>query len=101
MPGETQDPDPLGKSVNGLGITSLMLGILAALMCWSPFLPEVAILLAVLGIIVGAIGLLIALIGRKSGVRLQASILIGLSVCIVSLILSVVIVFVPWPPLVR
>lgn len=66
------------KSQNGLGIASLVIGIIAIVGCWLPFLNMISMFLAVLGIVCGALGFLIALVGRKSGVGLPFS---GLVVC--------------------
>ena len=74
------------KSTNGLGIAALVLGIIAVLTCWIPFVGILGIPLAVLGLLFGIIGFLIALIGRKSGVGMPIS---GCIVCIVSIIVAV------------
>lgn len=74
------------KSTNGLGIASLVLGILAALICWIPVLGLFGIPLAGLGLLFGIIGFLIALIGRKSGVGMPVS---GAIVCAISLAIAI------------
>lgn len=76
------------KSVNGLGIAALVLGILAVVVCWIPFLWLVCILLAMIGLILGGIGFFTALVGRKSGVGMPIS---GSLVCAVAIIISVLV----------
>jgi hypothetical protein len=49
------------KASHSLGIASLILGILAFLICWIPFLGLLGLPLSLLGILLGGIGLLIAL----------------------------------------
>lgn len=74
------------KGTSGLGIAALVLGIIACLGCWIPFLNVVSIILAVLGILFGFIGFLISAIGRRSGVGMPVA---GLIVCIVAIVFSV------------
>ncbi len=74
------------KSTNGLGVAALVLGILASLTCWIPFIGMLGIPLAVLGLLFGGIGFFIALVGRKSGVGMPIS---GGIVCIVALIIAI------------
>lgn len=50
------------RSSNGLGIVSLVFGILALLICWFPF---IGIPLAVLGLFLGGIGFLVAILVHK------------------------------------
>jgi len=77
---------PAAKSTNGLGVAALVLGIVAVLTCWIPFIGILGIPLAVLGCVFGLIGLLIALIGRRSGVGMPIA---GLIICIVSIVIAV------------
>lgn len=74
------------KSVNGLGIAALVLGILAAMTCWIPFIGLLSIPVAILGLVFGIIGFLIAIIGGKSGVGMPVS---GGIVCAVALIVAI------------
>jgi len=74
------------KGTNGLGIAALVLGIIAALTCWIPFIGLLSMPLAILGLLFGIIGLLISLIGRKSGVGLPVS---GSIVCVVALFVAI------------
>lgn len=59
--------EPPRKSVNGLGIASLVIGIVAVLFCWIPFVHVFALYPAVFALIFGIIGLIISVVGRKSG----------------------------------
>jgi hypothetical protein len=74
------------KGVNGLGLASLILGIIAVLGCWIPLLNVISIILASLGIIFGLLGFFIALVGRKSGVGLPVS---GLIICLTTIFIAV------------
>lgn len=53
------------RSSNGLGIVSLVFGILALLVCWVPIVGLLAFPASVLGLLLGGIGLLIGIAGRK------------------------------------
>ena len=56
------------KASHSLGIASLILGILAFLICWIPFLGLLGLPLSLLGMLLGGIGLLIALFRKGSGI---------------------------------
>jgi hypothetical protein len=73
------------KGTNGMGVASLVMGIVAAFGCWIPFLNMISIILAIIGIIFGVLGFTISLAGRKSGVGLPVS---GCLVCIISIIIA-------------
>ncbi len=75
-----------GRSTSGLGVAALVLGIIAALICWIPFIGLLGTPLAILGLVFGIIGLLIALIGRKAGLGMPIS---GSIVCVVALIIAI------------
>ena len=77
---------PTGKKTSGLGIAALVLGILAAITCWMPFIGILGMPLAVIGCMLGGIGLLLALIGHKTSATMPIS---GLIVCIVSIVITV------------
>jgi len=77
---------PREKSVNGLGIAALVLGIVATLTCWVPFLGMVSLPLAGLGAAFALIGFLVAAIGRRSGVGMPIS---GGVVCLVAIVVQV------------
>ncbi len=53
------------RSSNGLGIVSLVFGILALLICWVPFVGILAAPLSVLGIFLGVIGLIVGIVVGK------------------------------------
>ncbi len=74
------------KSVNGLGVAALVLGIGAASVCWIPLVGVIAVPTAVLGLLFGVIGLMASLVGGKSGAGLPIS---GCVVCAVALILGI------------
>jgi len=74
------------KSVSGLGIAALVLGIISCLMCWIPFLGLIIIPLALLGIVFGIIGAIVSLAGRRSSIGMPVA---GCVVCVVALIVAI------------
>ena len=64
---------PIPKSVNGLGIASLVIGVVAVLFCWIPWINVATAYLAPFGLLFGLVGLIVSLIGRKSGVGLPVA----------------------------
>ncbi len=63
-PQQTQPPALKG---NGLAVAALVLGIIALVFCWIPFLNVLSIILGLIGLGLGVPGLLGALRGRRSG----------------------------------
>ena len=53
---------------NSLGIASMVLGILAFLICWIPFLNVIGLPLSGLGVLLGIIGIIIAATRGGSGI---------------------------------
>ncbi len=78
---------PERQRTNPIGVAALVLGIIAALIAWVPFLGLVAIPVAILGALLGAIGLIYGLISRRGKVVTST---IGLALCLGSVLLSVV-----------
>lgn len=58
----------LPKRTSSLGIVSLILGVVAFLICWIPLIGVVSIPISALGVLLAAIGLLVALVRRGSGI---------------------------------
>jgi hypothetical protein len=56
-----------GKGANGLGVAAVVLGVLAILVCWVPLLNLLVIPLVFFGVLLALIGLVVALVNRKSG----------------------------------
>jgi len=56
------------KRSSSLGIVSLILGVVAFLICWIPLIGVVSIPVSALGVLLAAIGLLAALVRRGSGI---------------------------------
>jgi hypothetical protein len=63
---EGQQIEVRQRSSNGIGTASLVLGILACLVCWIPFLGILGIPVAIIGIVLAVIGFLIGLLRRSS-----------------------------------
>jgi hypothetical protein len=77
---------PERQRTNPIGVAALVLGIIAALIAWIPFLGLIAIPVALLGALLGAIGLIYGLISRRGKVATSS---IGLVLCLGSVLLSV------------
>lgn len=58
-----------GKSANALGVTGVILGVIALVICWIPLVNLLIIPLVLIGGLLTFIGLLVALTSRKSGVE--------------------------------
>lgn len=65
---------------------ALILGILAAIICWIPFVGMLAVPVAAIGLLVGAMGFLVSLIGRRSGVGMPFA---GLFLCGLAIVIAV------------
>ena len=63
---------------SSLGIASLVLGTLALLVCWVPFLGAITLPLSGLGLLLGLVGLIVALTRRGAGVGFPIA---GMAVC--------------------
>jgi hypothetical protein len=79
---------PSTRKGNPVAIAALVLGIIAALICWIPFLGLFSIPVGLLGIVLGLIGLALVLIGRRSGL---AASLVGTGISLGSIVLAVLI----------
>ena len=75
---------------NSLGIASLILGILAFLICWIPFVAIVSMPLSGLGLLLGIIGLVLALTRAGYGVGFSIA---GSSVSVLALLIASVMGF--------
>jgi hypothetical protein len=64
---QPQQPQPRAPKGNGLAVAALVLGIIALVFCWIPFLNVLSIILGLIGLGLGVPGLLGALRGRRSG----------------------------------
>ena len=95
----TPQPQPAGQTVivqaptagrgqTGLGIASLVLGILAVLICWIPFLGMGAYVLGGIGFLLGAIGLILTLTQRARGIGMNIA---GLALCVVAMGITTII----------
>jgi len=84
IPAMPYQPPPLpanvatSKGTSGLGIAALVLGIIACLTAWIPLLGIVAVPIAVIGLVLGALGLVFSLVGRRSQIGMPVS---GIIVC--------------------
>lgn len=69
---------------NSLGVASVILGILAFLICWIPFLGMLGLPFSILGIVLGGIGLLVALFRRGTGIGFAIA---GIAISLVAAIM--------------
>lgn len=74
------------KGTSGLGVAALVLGIVAAIFCWIPFLGMLTVPIAAIGLLLGALGFLVSLIGRRSGVGMPFA---GLFICGTAIVIAV------------
>jgi len=89
-----QGHDPNVASINvklprrgsSLGIASMVLGILALLICWIPFLNLLGVPLSGLGLLLGLIGLLISITRKGSSIGFPVA---GLIICAIALFVAI------------
>jgi predicted Zn finger-like uncharacterized protein len=74
------------KSISGIGIASLVLGIIACISCWIPFVGCLVVPIGLIGLLLGIIGFLVSLFGRRSGCGLPLS---GAFVSLLSVIIAI------------
>ncbi len=74
------------KGTSGFGIAALVLGILACLGCWIPFLGILSIPLGALGILFGIAGFLVSATGRRSGIGMPVA---GTVICVVAVAIAI------------
>jgi len=74
------------RGVNPLGVAALVIGICACLICWIPFLGLVAIPAGIIGLILAGVGLVMALVSKKTGVVFPLG---GGVACFISIFISI------------
>ena len=79
---------PATQKGNALAIASLVLGILAILICWIPFLGLLALPAGLLGLVLGGIALVIAFATKRRGIATAA---VGTVLSIAAMMTSVAI----------
>ncbi|WP_165232279.1 hypothetical protein [Aquisphaera insulae] len=77
---------PERQRTNPVGVAAFVLGIIAMMIAWVPFLGLVAVPVALLGGLLGAIGLIYGLVSRRGKVVTSS---IGIVLCLGSIVLSV------------
>lgn len=78
----------LPRRGSSLGIAALVLGILAFLICWIPFVNLLGVPLAALGLLLGLIGVVVALTRSGAGIGFPIA---GSAVCGISLVVAIMI----------
>jgi hypothetical protein len=76
---------PRSKGISGFGVAALVLGLVAAMFCWVPFIGMLSIPLSVIGLILAAVGLMISLIGQRSGVGMPIA---GGVLCLLAILIA-------------
>jgi hypothetical protein len=75
------------RPVSGLGIAALVLGIVACLIGWIPFLGLIGILLAIIGLALGIAGIVGARGGRKGlGLPVAGTVISGLLIVVIAVV---------------
>lgn len=78
---------PEKKDISALGIASLVLGIIACISCWIPFVGCLGLPLSLLGFLLGFIGIFISIFGRRSGLGFPAA---GCLICLIAIIGTII-----------
>jgi len=73
------------RGVNPLGIASLVLGIVACVFCWIPFLGLFIIPISAIGFLLAVAGIIMAGVSKKTGFAFPIS---GLVVCVLSVFIA-------------
>ena len=73
------------RASHSLGIAALVLGIIAFVICWIPFLGLIGLPLSAIGLILGVIGLVLAISRRGSGIGFSIA---GCALCGLSLLVA-------------
>ena len=81
-------PQPLAQKGNGLAVAALVLGIIALVFCWIPFLNVLSIILGLIGLGLGVPELVGALRGRRSGKGMAIT---GVILSVVAIIVAIAI----------
>lgn len=87
-PQPAREPVAAPKGGNPVSIASLVLGIVAVLICWMPFLGLFALPVAALGALLGVVGLAVAIAGRRSGLTASG---VGAGLSLLAAIASILI----------
>jgi hypothetical protein len=83
----------LPRRGSSLGIASIVLGVLAFLICWIPFLGAIGIPLSTLGLILGVLGILVSFFrkGASIGMPLAGTIICGIAIFVAGSMTSVLV----------
>ena len=79
------------KAAHSLGIASVILGILAFLICWIPLIGLLGIPLSGLGLLLGIVGLLLAIFRRGHGIGFPIA---GAAISLLAIVITVSMTFV-------
>lgn len=76
------------RGVSPLGIASLVLGIVACIFCWIPFLGIFILPIAFIGALLGIAGIALAVVNKKTGFSFPVS---GIIACLLSVSISLLV----------
>lgn len=76
----------INRDTNPLGIAALVVGIIACLFCWIPFLGLFVIPLACIGMLLAVIGFIMAVVSKKMGFAFPVS---GGIICMLSIFVAI------------
>ncbi len=79
------------KALNGLGVASLIIGIVILLFAWIPCVGPFTIFFSVIGLILGLVGLVIAISGKKWGI---GSPIAGIGLNVLAIIVPIVVIWI-------
>jgi len=74
------------REASPMGIAALVLGILSCLTCWIPFIGLLSIPLSLIGLLIGVIGIIMAIVSKNTGFAFPIG---GGIVCIVAIFVAV------------
>jgi len=87
---DTSTPARRPRASHSLGVGSLILGILALLICWIPFLGILGMPLSALGLLLGFIGLALAALRKGAGIGYSIA---GVAVCGLALVTALCVTY--------
>lgn len=61
------------RGISGFGVAALVLGIMAVIICWIPFIGLLGVPLAAIGLLLALIGVVVSLAGRRSSVGMPVA----------------------------
>jgi hypothetical protein len=76
----------MSKGASGLGVAALVIGIIALLLCWIPFVGMLSVPFSIIGLLLAGIGFIISLAGGRSSVGMPVA---GGIICLLAIAIAV------------